>query len=654
MKLFQQFLTGLFLFSLLSFSNVQANEAIKINPAQCFECKYKPILSETSQFVNKHKGDKLLEDGNFNILDSLANAYSYFTGDQQPLVYDTQTGTLITIKRGFYDTRSSKYSSYEGENLCDNLFILKSTDWGNTWSEPLLVYNVKTSGNTDKWARYPSVAPIIIEDNLWYAFTFPITGSSSGWNGFVNGIYYYDQFTYALDTAHFEGKVLGWLGTASKIVANGEGDATGIALGNLIIQSGSPLQENNYIGMRKTIGFDEWFSHIPSQWHSNKFISATGSGDSARTSSLISLIKDDDNKLFMAAYGVFTGGDTDDRRSVGVSTSEDFGETWTEFNILPFTLVREYAQAQGANPDSVAFVYNQDFVVLNNGDYSFAMYLREYNDSRETDSLNIKQIVEVYWENGVWGVRKVADLTGLWVPYFEEGDQTQASLANNQLQNEIQISRTVDGNNVVIKWIDLLGVVHNWDEGTFTWETSDIYCSTRNIASSTWSESQNLTNSNAVDRITWIPDMLPDNLNIPILKVKTMAIEGETENDARIRQMNTAGDNYEQHVLIGHYNLVLSVDEYNSSSTNEVNINGVYPNPASDKANIDFTLSASGNVTIDIYNVYGKLVANVFNSFINDGFNSVNFNTKDLPTGVYFITLRTANESITKQLNVIR
>ncbi len=165
---------------------------------------------------------------------------------------------------------------------------------------------------------------------------------------------------------------------------------------------------------------------------------------------------------------------------------------------------------------------------------------------------------------------------------------------------------------------------------------------------------KNLTNTPEVDRITWIPDFIPDNLVLPILKVKTMAIEGETENEARFRQMHNQGEEYEQHVLIGHYNLVLSVDEYNSSSTNEVNINGVYPNPASDKANIDFTLSASGNVTIDIYNVYGKLVANVFNSFINDGFNSVNFNTKDLPTGVYFITLRTANESITKQLNVIR
>ena len=355
----------------------------------------------------------------------------------------------------------------------------------------------------------------------------------------------------------------------------------------------------------------------------------------------------------MSAFAVFADNDITNRASVGVSISEDQGTTWTEFNILPFTLVREYAQSQGANPDSVAFNANCDFTLLDNGDYSFAMYLREYNDSREFDSLNIMQIVEVYWENGL-GVLEKLLTCGLWVPYYDENDDTQASMSYNQLRNEIQITRTVDGSALIIKWVDLLGVTHNWDESTFTWQTSDIFYSGRQIGTSTWTPAENLTNTPEVDRITWIPDFIPDNLILPILKVKTMAIEGETENEARFRQMHNVGEEYEQHVVIGHYNLVLSVDDYNTSNTNEVGINGVYPNPASDKANIDFTLSASGNVTIDIYNVYGKLVANVFNSFINDGFNSVNFNTKDLPTGVYYITLRTANESITKQLNVIR
>lgn len=655
MKLFQQFLTGLFLFSLLSFSNVQANEAIKINPAQCFECKYKPILSETSQFVNKYKGDRILVDGDFVIFDSLSNAFSYFSDDQQPYIYDRETGTLITIIRGYFNTTYSKHANYTGFYNANNLFVRTSTDWGRTWSPSDLVYNASSQTFRDKWARYPSVYPFYLseEETMGFAITAPITvpNATGSWeDGFFTGLYYNGTTSGdIIKSAEVNGENVKWYGSASKIVTYTENDGLGLALGTLITGNTGGY---NHFGLRKSTDFESWGTDIPSQWASNKFVPYTP--DTVRNSSLIDLKKAQDGKLYMSAFAVFADNDITNRASVGVSISEDHGETWSDFNILPFTLVREYAQSQGANPDSVAFNANCDFTLLDNSDYSFAMYLREYNDSREYDSLNIMQIVEVYWENGAWGIRKVADLTGLWVPYYDENDDTQASMSYNQLRNEIQITRTVDGTTLIIKWVDLLGVTHNWDESTFTWQTSDIFYSGRQIGTSTWTPTKNLTNTPEVDRITWIPDFIPDNLVLPILKVKTMAIEGETENEARFRQMHNQGEEYEQHVLIGHYNLVLSVDEYNSSSTNEVNINGVYPNPASDKANIDFTLSASGNVTIDIYNVYGKLVANVFNSFINDGFNSVNFNTKDLPTGVYFITLRTANESITKQLNVIR
>jgi len=657
MKLYQQILIAVFLFSLLSFSSLQALEAIqKMNPNNCYECKYKPVLSETSHFVNKYKGDQTLVDGNFVIFDSLSNAFSYFSDDQQPYLYDRGTGTLITIIRGYFNTTYAKHTNYTGFYTSNNLFVRTSTDWGNTWSPSDIVYNASTPQFKDKWARYPSVYPYYVSDEqtMGFAFTAPITTPSAtgSWeDGFITGLSYGGTTVgNIVKSAVVNGENVKWYGSSSKMVAyvNPDGEGTGLALG--LLNTGNAGGYNHF-GLRKSEDFGTWETVIPSQWASNKFVPANP--DTVRNSSIIDLKKAQDGKLYMSTFAVFNASDITNRATVGVSVSEDKGETWTEFNILPFTLVREYAQSQGANPDSVALAANCDFTLLDNGDYSFAMYLREYNDSREFDSLNLMQLKLVYWENSAWGIRKVADLTGLWVPYYDEGSDTQASMSNNQLRNEIQITRTIDGTTLVVKWVDLIGVSHNWGENTFTWQTSDIFSSSRTVGTSQWTEAKNLTNTTEVDRVTWIPDFIPNDLTLPILKVKTMSIEGETENEARFRQMHNQGEEYEQHVLMGHYS-TNSVADNNNSIVNKVDISGIYPNPANEKANIDFTLTASGNITIDIYNVFGQLVANVYDSFINDGFNSININTKDLPTGAYFITLRTANESVTKQLNVIR
>lgn len=657
MKLFQQFLIAIFLVSILSFSCVQANELTKkLNQTECYECKYKPILSETNNFINKNKGDWTQQvDGNFVIFDSLSNAFSYFSDDQQPYVYDRQTGTLITIIRGYFNTGYPKHANYTGMFNSNNLLVRTSTDWGRTWQASDLVYNSNSPTFRDKWARYPSVYPLYFEEDeiMGFAFTAPITvpNASGSWeDGFMTGLYYNGTTVGEIvKSGIVDGETLHWYGSASKLVTFSENDGLGLVLGLLTTrQEGG----HNNFGLRKSADFDVWNTVRPSQWSSNKFVPATP--DDGRTSSIIDLKKDLNGKLYMSAYGPFASNDVTNRTSIGVSTSDDMGETWSEFNILPFTLVREYAQSYGANPDSVAFGPNNDFTLLDNGDFSFAMYLREYNQSREYDSLNLIHIVEVYWENGAWGVRKVADLSGLWVPYYDEDNPNQASMSNNQLRNEIQITRTVDGSTLIVKWVDLLGVSHNWDESTFTWETSDIFYSGRTVGTGTWTQAKNLTNTPEVDRITWIPDFIPDDLTLPIIKVRTMSIEGETENEARWMQMHTQGADFEQHVTIGHYNAVLSVDEMNSSNVAKVGISGVYPNPASDKANIDFTLTNSGNVSIDIYNIYGEHIANVYDSFINEGFNSININTSNLAAGVYFITLRNAGESVTKQINIIR
>jgi hypothetical protein len=70
----------------------------------------------------------------------------------------------------------------------------------------------------------------------------------------------------------------------------------------------------------------------------------------------------------------------------------------------------------------------------------------------------------------------------------------------------------------------------------------------------------------------------------------------------------------------------------------------VYPNPASDNANVTFTLLANNKVSITVYDILGKVVTNLSqeNNF-EKGNNVVKLNTSELSSGIYFVAISVNN-----------
>jgi len=64
-----------------------------------------------------------------------------------------------------------------------------------------------------------------------------------------------------------------------------------------------------------------------------------------------------------------------------------------------------------------------------------------------------------------------------------------------------------------------------------------------------------------------------------------------------------------------------------------------YPNPVRSQGHIDFTLPFDGEVSISLYNTAGQRTSTVYIGNTKAGYHSVNFTTKDLPTGVYFLKM---------------
>ncbi len=78
-----------------------------------------------------------------------------------------------------------------------------------------------------------------------------------------------------------------------------------------------------------------------------------------------------------------------------------------------------------------------------------------------------------------------------------------------------------------------------------------------------------------------------------------------------------------------------------------------YPNPVSDNATVAVTLSANTSVGVNLYDVYGKLIMSHKESLVA-GKNTMNFNTKDLSNGVYFISLVNLSTQETSTVKIVK
>ena len=79
-----------------------------------------------------------------------------------------------------------------------------------------------------------------------------------------------------------------------------------------------------------------------------------------------------------------------------------------------------------------------------------------------------------------------------------------------------------------------------------------------------------------------------------------------------------------------------------------------YPNPFNSKTTIRFELFCKSNVTIDVYNTMGEVVASLLSKELGKGSHQINWDGKDLPSGIYYYRLRAASMSQTKKLVLLR
>jgi hypothetical protein len=79
-----------------------------------------------------------------------------------------------------------------------------------------------------------------------------------------------------------------------------------------------------------------------------------------------------------------------------------------------------------------------------------------------------------------------------------------------------------------------------------------------------------------------------------------------------------------------------------------------YPNPFNPETTINFTLNNNETINLSIFNSHGQKVAEVASGEYNAGSHAVNFDGKDISSGVYYTKLSSANSVVTGKMVLVK
>ncbi len=84
------------------------------------------------------------------------------------------------------------------------------------------------------------------------------------------------------------------------------------------------------------------------------------------------------------------------------------------------------------------------------------------------------------------------------------------------------------------------------------------------------------------------------------------------------------------------------------------NLSQNYPNPFNPSTTINFSIAKSGNVKIIIYDVIGREVKTLVNSYYSKGSYNITWNANSYPSGIYFYRIESNNYNTVKKMVLLK
>ena len=115
-------------------------------------------------------------------------------------------------------------------------------------------------------------------------------------------------------------------------------------------------------------------------------------------------------------------------------------------------------------------------------------------------------------------------------------------------------------------------------------------------------------------------------------------------------------DNYTLSIwmaIIKESDLITSIEQQTSIPKN-IFLYQNYPNPFNPNTTISYQIPKASNVFIKVYDYLGREVTSIDEGLKQPGLYEINFNAKNLSSGIYIYKLETENYSISKKMIVLK
>ena len=112
---------------------------------------------------------------------------------------------------------------------------------------------------------------------------------------------------------------------------------------------------------------------------------------------------------------------------------------------------------------------------------------------------------------------------------------------------------------------------------------------------------------------------------------------------------------FENDMIIGDginpYRFVATTEQF---LITEISVNAAYPNPFNPSTKIDYSINQSTNIKISIFDIMGRLVDVIDDSYKLQGDYSLLWDASNKSSGIYYISIQSDNELKTQKVVLLK
>jgi len=176
---------------------------------------------------------------------------------------------------------------------------------------------------------------------------------------------------------------------------------------------------------------------------------------------------------------------------------------------------------------------------------------------------------------------------------------------------------------------------------------SDIFLVISSNGGNTWSVPYNVTRtSNLEERYPSLSPWNPDGFVHMTFQEDYQPGPAAFNGNFQAAPFSRAHQRYLKNIIVGVEDIEPRAVSFKLSQN--------YPNPFNPATKIDYTVAQAGPVSIKVYNTLGQQVATLLNENLSPGQYQVTFDGGNLPSGVYYYTLKAGSFTSTKKMVLMK